>query len=183
VWAIYHAEEERITKICDRLIPSIDQERCGLRLCLSPKHRLAAVNLINIHFCWHFIFRWKWLNYLEGCNSVVCQVMLRGKEIGEASHVPGTSIVLCRRYTFYNLHFSFETLQWDSFKRKHSALTLEGPHIGSPGRFASQFVSGDFRSSACIHRWTFCLRPTNSGFAILRTSVQIYSDGILLLRG
>jgi hypothetical protein len=43
----------------------------------------------------------------EGCNSAVYHVVLRDKEIGEARHVSGTSIVLQRRYAFYNLLFSF----------------------------------------------------------------------------
>jgi hypothetical protein len=47
----------------------------------------------------------------EGRNSVVCHVVLRDKEIGEARHVSGTSIVLQRRYAFYNLLFSFKTSQ------------------------------------------------------------------------
>jgi hypothetical protein len=94
------------------------QTRRSLKQCPA---RPAAVYFINRHLTWHYVFCWKWLNSLEGRKSVVCQVLRRDKEIGEARHVYGTSIVLQGRYTFYNLHFSFETSQRDSFTGKHSA--------------------------------------------------------------
>jgi hypothetical protein len=87
--------------------------------CCSLLHKLAC------H--WHYVFCWRWLNFREGCNSVVCHVVLRDREIGDARHVPGTSIVLQRRYAFYSLRFSFETYQPDSFTVKHSSLTSKVP--------------------------------------------------------